>query len=186
MVLRVKGVRPGECKKHNGRSQVVSLEDSDDVATSDISYDEMFLKLIADMHRLVGETPPERKPAPLYMFDFSLDEIDFVIAYLPNVDFFNVFVQCRFGSFPSHKAAPILQRLLTINALVVFQNPGGFAIDQTSEEVLLIYKVPIEVVQAESLLQSIESCAAQARRWRETYFLETSFKEDDAAVVFRL
>lgn len=170
------------------RSAALSFNELSENASEEFSPDAMFLSLVADMHLIMGETPPEVKPQnePGRVFDLTVDDIHFVIAYLPDVDSFNIFIQCIYGPIPINMVAPALMRLLKINTLLAFQNQGGFAVDPTTDEVLLVYRVPIQFAQAAPLLQSIGLCAVQAKSWRETYFLENTLEEQTDLVMFKI
>lgn len=82
-------------------------------------------------------------------------------------------VYCDFGPLPSGDSVAVLRRLLEVNLFLTSAPLScSFAINPESGHVLLAFRSPLDGTGAESLATSLQLCAEEAERWRESHFLE--------------
>jgi hypothetical protein len=82
-------------------------------------------------------------------------------------------VYCDFGPLPAHNAMAVVRRLLEVNLFLTSAPLAcSFAINPESEHVILAFRSPLGATTPEALASSLQLCAEEAVRWRETYFLD--------------
>jgi len=80
---------------------------------------------------------------------------------------------CDFGAVPTNAdRAEILQRLLECNLLMFGVGTPTFSLNFETGHVLLMGRVEFEKIEAKSLLSAFAQFSAQAKLWRQTYFME--------------
>jgi hypothetical protein len=85
--------------------------------------------------------------------------------------------QVDFGLPPAEKMADVLRSLLELNYLQASQG-ACFTMAPGTSHVVHVLCLPIEFLDAESLADTFEACAAQARQWRTHHFLDGNYIED--------
>jgi hypothetical protein len=107
---------------------------------------------------------------------FTVDDIE--CAMLAGRDGGNNTLSCQidFGLPPSERMAAVLASLLELNYL---QAPHGacFALAPVTGHVVYVLNLPMDAMSAESLADTFEACAAQARAWREHQLLDQKTAE---------
>jgi hypothetical protein len=83
-------------------------------------------------------------------------------------------IYCDFGIVPAQREAVVLRRLLEVN-LFLADAPlaASFIINPETEHVVLGFRAELGKITAELLVQTLESCAQEAERWRKGYFLDS-------------
>lgn len=79
--------------------------------------------------------------------------------------------QVDFGLPPAEKMADVLHSLLELNYLQASQG-ACFTMAPGTGHVVYVLCLPIEALDAESLADTFEACAAHARQWRAHHFLD--------------
>lgn len=83
-------------------------------------------------------------------------------------------VYCDFGEIPSAADhALVMRRLLEVN-LFLFVSPTActFSINPETGHVLLCVSLDLHATDARMLAETLTLCTEEARRWRETHFLD--------------
>jgi len=112
-------------------------------------------------------------PASLYeMASISVRGISFSLLYNEKGDSGEVQIYCGFGPLPKHEREPVLLRLLETN-LHLCTGPGSPALSYNSEtsQVILVCVLPLEVLEAQTLLDMLGALAEMAKQWQSHYFL---------------
>jgi len=112
-------------------------------------------------------------PASLYeMASISVRGINFSLLPQENAGGGNVQIYCGFGPLPKQQREPVLLRLLETN-LHLCTGPGSPALSYNSEtsQVVLVCVLPLELLEAQTLLDMLGALADMAKQWQIHYFL---------------
>ena len=112
-------------------------------------------------------------PASLYeMASISVRGISFSLLYNEKGDSGEVQIYCGFGPLPKHEREPVLLRLLETN-LHLCTGPGSPALSYNSEtsQVVLVCVLPLELLEAQKLLDLLGYLADIAKQWQSDFFL---------------
>lgn len=83
---------------------------------------------------------------------------------------------CDFGELPKSRRDDVMARLLELNNIVPMEDAQKFSIDTETGHVFLSCRLKVGGITALDVLNAFAEHAAQAKIWRETFYL----KEHDA------
>lgn len=112
-------------------------------------------------------------PASLYeVASISVRNINFSLLYKENPAHGDVHIYCGFGPLPKQQRELVLQRLLETN-LYLCTGPGSPTLTYNTEtgQVVLVCIFPLDVLEAQPLLDMLGHLAETAKQWQSDYFL---------------
>ncbi|WP_034300978.1 CesT family type III secretion system chaperone [Herbaspirillum sp. RV1423] len=127
----------------------------------------MFIELAANFCRLAKLQQPEKL---LEGQAVEVDGVTFHLGYDEDADPENMVVYCDFGQPPQDRLLNVYEALLEVNLAMYGSHAPAFMLSP-SRRVALGYHYRLGEVVPEQLLHLISNLAAQAKDWREHYFL---------------
>jgi hypothetical protein len=95
-----------------------------------------------------------------------------------------VVIYCEYGAIPASLEAAAHRRLLEINLVLAREFlPIGFCVNPENLHVLLAMRLLVADTTAASLLETLKAVSVQARRWRESYYLESDRQFPTASML---
>ena len=142
----------------------------------DAASRQAFIDLVHDFYRAAGSELPyfEYNETTPIAFEAHVDDVAFSVEYDPSQNVEKLFVYCRFGAIPAHNTVAVLQQLLEVNLALGSQLRATLGIDAESKEVVYLFSEVVEDVDAQSLRSALVRVADEAKRWRQTYFLDAA------------
>lgn len=132
-----------------------------------IMENDRYRKLIADFGRLVG-LEHEIKTV-CRTGSISCNEVAFTL--LPAAGQAGaVTVYTNFGDVPAALETQVYRRLLEVNLFLPLAHGPRWCVDADNGQVVFAFQC--QPLSAQQLLGILEQAAAQARTWRQTYFLD--------------
>ncbi len=102
---------------------------------------------------------------------FAVDDIPFSFIYNEAADMGRFFVYADFGKPPADKEKDAYYELLKHNFMEFAGKGSMFTISPVTAHVVYIESFVLDITSAEELANALASISAQARDWRETWFL---------------
>lgn len=157
------------------------LQVRDDSRQNDNRYPSLFIELLADIHDGLNQpfAPPPIPPGDAISLPIRHGEIDVTLSYEADRLRDGMAVVVHFGRPPESPAAgagnahPAYRRVLEMNALLFAQRAGMFSLRPDTGELVYSFEVPLEQVEAMSLLAALSLLAEQAQTWRMDAFAGT-------------
>ena len=129
-----------------------------------------FRAVLADIFQMAHTVPPGEASDHAQL---EIDGINFTLMDGAAMEEGSMAYFCDFGPVPNNAdRAEILQRLLECNLLMFGVGTPTFSVNFETGNAMLMGRAELAHTDAKKLLNAFVHYAAQAKQWRQTYFLE--------------
>jgi hypothetical protein len=124
----------------------------------------------------------ELKPLDPLTFKLVLGSVEFELMFVPyNEEAEQVLVICDYGPLPAQQGLETLSRLMDANFMLFLHGTACcYYSDPDTGNVKFGYRLPLDTLTADRLLNSLNAVSEQALSWRKTFFLQDDAPAEDS------